>query len=183
MQALEFKLVDIENPGHDHTDEDIDIYYDGRNFPFPDQVFDSVITNQVFEHVFNPDEFLCEIARVLKPGGHLLLTVPFVWDEHEQPYDYARYSSFGIKHVLEKNGFSVISHKKSCSDIRAVFQIFSLYIYKSFYTKNRVLNTLGTVILISPITIMGAILNLFFPKSTDMFLDNVVLAKKSYHKT
>ena len=56
--------------------------------------------NQVLEHVFNPDDFVREIARVLKPGGALLLTVPFVWNEHEQPYDYARYSSFGLRAFL-----------------------------------------------------------------------------------
>ena len=67
-----------------------DQLYDGNVFPFPDGAFDSVLCNQVLEHVFNPDAFLAEIARVLKPGGKLLLTVPFVWDYHEQPYGYSR---------------------------------------------------------------------------------------------
>ena len=73
-----------------------DYFYDGTSFPFPDASFDSLLCNQVLEHVFNPDEFVQEMNRVLKPDGKLLLTVPFVWDEHEQPYDYARYSSFGL---------------------------------------------------------------------------------------
>ena len=80
-----------------------DHYYDGHVFPFTDASFDSILCNQVLEHVFNPDEFLREIVRALKPGGRLLLTVPFVWDEHEQPYDYARYSSFGLRDLLEKS--------------------------------------------------------------------------------
>jgi SAM-dependent methyltransferase len=66
----------------------------------------------VLEHVFNPDDFLNEVNRVLKPSGKLLLTVPFVWDEHEQPYDYARYSSFGLRSLLEKHGFSIVKHEK-----------------------------------------------------------------------
>ena len=61
-----------------------------------------MLCNQVLEHVFNPDEFLLKINRVLKNDGKLLLTVPFVWDEHEQPFDYARYSSFGLKALIEK---------------------------------------------------------------------------------
>ncbi len=73
---------------------------------------ESVLCNQVLEHVFNPHEFLGELGRVLAPGGRLLLTVPFVWDEHEQPYDYARYSSFGLKALLEQHGFRVLQHRK-----------------------------------------------------------------------
>jgi SAM-dependent methyltransferase len=73
-----------------------DHFYNGDIFPFETSSFDSVLCNQVLEHVFNPDDFLNEVNRVLKPSGKLLLTVPFVWDEHEQPYDYARYSSFGV---------------------------------------------------------------------------------------
>jgi SAM-dependent methyltransferase len=93
-----------------------DYFYDGKKFPFGNAEFDSIVTNQVLEHVFNPDEFLDEINRVLKVGGKLLLTVPFVWDEHEQPYDYARYSSFGLKSLLEKCGFEIIEHHKSVND-------------------------------------------------------------------
>lgn len=79
-----------------------DNYYDGELFPYSDSSFDSLLCSQVLEHVFNPDVFLSEINRVLRLGGRVLLTVPFVWDEHEQPYDYARYSSFGLRFLLEK---------------------------------------------------------------------------------
>ena len=71
-----------------------------------------MLCNQVLEHVFNPQEFLGELGRVLARGGRLLLTVPFVWDEHEQPFDYARYSSFGLKALLEQHGFRVLQHRK-----------------------------------------------------------------------
>ena len=50
----------------------------GRRFPISDGEFDAVLTSEVLEHVFNPDEFLSEINRVLRDGGVLLLTVPFV---------------------------------------------------------------------------------------------------------
>ena len=95
----EYIGVDIENPGHDHSLEDIDIYYDGKTLPFDKESFDSVISNQVFEHVFNPPEFLTEIHRVLKPDGKLLLTVPFVWDKHEQPYDFFRFTKYYFRKV------------------------------------------------------------------------------------
>ena len=106
-----------------------DYFYDGTTFPFNDNEYDSVLCNQVLEHVFNPDEFLSEIKRVLKPGGRLLLTVPFVWDEHEQPHDYARYSSFGLKALIDKNGFNVIEYKKimhGCIDYFPAYKCLSV---------------------------------------------------------
>lgn len=174
----EYIGIDIENPGHDHSNEDIDVFYDGKVFPFTDNSFDSVLTNQVFEHVFNPAEFITEIYRVLKPGGQLLLTVPFMWDEHEQPYDFGRYSSFGIKHVLTNNNFEVLTYYKSCTGISAVFQLFILNLYKKFYSRYRIANVIFTMMLISPFTILGKCLSLFSKKNSDMFLDNVVLARK-----
>lgn len=174
----EYIGMDIENPGHDHSEEDIDVYYDGNTFPFPDHTFDSVLTNQVFEHVFNPTEFISEINRVLKPNGYLLLTVPFIWDEHEQPFDYGRYSSFGIKHILEKNHFVVVECSKSCQGIKAIFQLINLNIYKKFFSKNRWMNLVLTFLLISPFTILGIILSRFGHANSDLFLDNVVLARK-----
>jgi len=176
--VTEYIGMDIENPGHDHSEEDIDVFYDGKTFPFPDHHFDSVLTNQVFEHVFNPSEFLSEINRVLKPNGHLLLTVPFIWDEHEQPFDYGRYSTFGIKHILEKHDFEILKLYKSGTGIQAVLQIVNIYIYKKFYSRNRPLNYILTLLFISPINLIGVLLSIFHSKNTDLYLDNVVLALK-----
>ncbi len=176
--VTEYIGMDIENPGHDHSGEDIDVFYDGKTFPFSDHHFDSVLTNQVFEHVFNPTEFLSEINRVLKPNGHLLLTVPFIWDEHEQPFDYGRYSSFGIKHVLERHDFEILKQYKSGTGIQAVVQLINLYIYKKFYSKHRGLNFLLTGLFISPFNLFGFLLSVFNRDDSDLFLDNVVLARK-----
>ena len=107
-----------------------DFLYDGKTFPFPSNEFDSVLCNQVLEHVFNPDEFLCEIFRIMKPGSKLLLTVPFVWDEHSQPFDYGRYTSFGLKHLLKQNGFKILKHEKLGSDITVIVQLVNAYLFK-----------------------------------------------------
>jgi SAM-dependent methyltransferase len=155
-----------------------DYFYNGDRFPFADQDFDSVVTNQVFEHVFNPEQFLSEVYRVLKPEGLLLLTVPFVWDEHEQPIDYARYSSFGLKHILEANGFQVLEQRKSMADVRTLFQLINGYLYKKTVTKSNVLNSLITLVLMSPLNMLGELLAIILPKNEDLYLDNIVLARK-----
>ena len=156
-----------------------DILYDGTVFPFDDKSFESCFCSQVLEHVFNPEEFISEINRILKLNGILLLTVPFVWDEHEQPYDYARYSSFGIVSILEKNGFNIMMKKKSVNDIRVVFQILNVYIIKKIVkTKYKYLNILLTVIFISPFNILGTLLKWILPVNNDLYLDNIILCRK-----
>ncbi|UJS18591.1 MAG: class I SAM-dependent methyltransferase [Candidatus Jettenia sp.] len=155
-----------------------DYFYDGNKFPFQDNEFDSVIINEVFEHVFNPDNFLSEIYRVLKPKGMLLVTVPFVWDEHEKPYDYARYSSFGLKYILEKFGFEIVEQRKSVCDIRVIFQLLNCYIYKITASKNVFVNLLITIFLMSPCNIAGELLSKILPKNEDLYLDNIILLKK-----
>jgi SAM-dependent methyltransferase len=155
-----------------------DLYYKGKRFPFRKESFDSVMINQVFEHVFNPDEFLQEVNRVLKQGGRLLMTVPFVWDEHEQPHDYARYSSFGLAWVLNKNGFKIVKQKKSVNDIGILFQLVNGFIYKKVETRFLLLNHFFFLFLIAPFNILGALLILITPKSSDLYLDNIILAEK-----
>lgn len=153
-------------------------YYDGITFPFESEQFDSVLCNQVLEHVFNPDFFISEISRVLKPSGKLLLSVPFVWDEHEQPNDYARYSSFALKFMLEKHGFRLISQIKTCADATIIFQLINAYLYKIFINRSMVVQLFLTATVIAFFNIAGAIIGKISPKNTDLYLDNVVLAEK-----
>jgi len=175
--SKEYVGLEIDTP-QNRENKSADYFYDGTQFPFPDQSFDSVVANEVFEHVFNPDQFLFEVRRVLKPNGTLLMTMPFVWDEHEQPYDFARYSSFGIKALLTKQKFEILEQRKSTDDIRVVFQLLNAYIYKQTATKSTWLNLFLTLIFMAPINILGEFLFLLTPRNVDLYLDNIVLAKK-----
>ncbi|MGA8831043.1 MAG: class I SAM-dependent methyltransferase, partial [Desulfomonilaceae bacterium] len=171
--AKEYIGIEIEG-----RNKDADFHYDGSIFPFGDEEFDSVVASQVLEHVFNPKEFLSEINRVLRPGGVFLITVPFVWDEHEQPYDYARYSSFGLSHLLQNQGFEVIESRKSMDDVRVIFQMINTYIYKKTVTNNNLLNLLLSLVFMAPFNILGEILAAVLPRNPDLYLDNIVLARK-----
>ena len=155
-----------------------DDFYDGNRFPYHDDTFDAVLCNQVLEHVFNPDDFVREICRVLKTDGKLLLTVPFVWDEHEQPYDFARYSSFGLKALLERNGLRVLDQRKLLADASIIFQMLNAYFFKTCWTRVSFVNILLTFFVIFPITLLGITAARVLPKNNDLFLDQVVLAEK-----
>ena len=174
FNAVEY--VGLEMAGRQNPEADS--YYDGKVFPFQTGTFDSVLTSQVLEHVFNPYEFLAEINRVLKDGGSLLLTVPFVWDEHEQPFDYARYSSFGLRHLLEEHGFEVVALRKSMDDVRMIFQMTNAYIYKKTVTRSHSVNLLVTLLLMAPFNMLGEAAGRILPHNSDLYLDNIVLARK-----
>ncbi|MDD4082759.1 MAG: class I SAM-dependent methyltransferase [Sphaerochaetaceae bacterium] len=154
-----------------------DFYYDGKKFPFKKNEFDSVVCNEVLEHIFEPDEFIQEINRVLKDNGSLLLTVPFVWDEHEQPVDFGRYSSFGVKSLLERNGFEVAVQRKSVSDFSIIFQLINSYLFKKV-SRNIVAKYFFIIFISSVFNILGVLSSIVLPKNNDLYLDNVVLARK-----
>jgi SAM-dependent methyltransferase len=153
--------------------------YDGTRFPFDSQHFDVVLCNQVLEHVFNPDEFISELHRVLKPGGQLILTVPFVWDEHEQPFDYARYTSFGLKALLARNGLTLTVQKKTLADVSVLFQLANAYLFKVLSPKRTASYLIASTLVFAPVSLLGWLAGLLFPKNPDLYLDQVVVAQKS----
>jgi SAM-dependent methyltransferase len=73
----------------------------------PDNRYDTVFCSQVLEHLPRPWDALAEMFRVLKPGGRLIISAPHLSRLHEQPHDYFRYTSFGLKRLLEDAGFQV----------------------------------------------------------------------------
>lgn len=177
FRVSEYVGVDMAETGHDHKNSKIDVYYDGKRLPFKDASFDSLFCSEVLEHIFNPDEILPELHRVLKPGAKALITVPFSWNEHEMPYDYARYSSEGIKHLMEKNGFKIIELRKSGNFARVNFQLWALYFFELFRKLGRT-GYLLSLIFIIPINMAGSILLILFPRNESMYFTNIVLAEK-----
>ena len=85
-----------------------DILYDGVKLPFPDRTFDTVLNVQVLEHTPYPGRLVCEMSRVLTDDGLLILVAPFQFRLHEQPHDYFRYSSHGLRHLCEEAGLEVL---------------------------------------------------------------------------
>ena len=170
--------LDFDGDGHDHKNEDIDFFYDGQKFPFEDASFDSFFSSQVFEHVVNLENILKEIFRVLKPGANLLITVPFVWDEHEIPFDFKRYTSFGIKQTLTEAGFKILDLKKTSNYVDTIFQLWNAYIFQYVFPKNQYIKLILTPVFIFPVTLLGIILSKLLPLNDRLYLDNVIIAEK-----
>lgn len=157
-----------------------DILFDGNHLPFADACIDAVLCSQVLEHVFEPRAFLAEIHRVLRPGGTLLLTVPFVWDEHEQPYDYARYSSFGLRHLASACGYDVQVARRTLADASLFSQLWLAYCHKVM--RRSPLHPLLTQILIALASVtcncVGLVIARIMPANPDLYLDNAMVLVK-----
>lgn len=75
--------------------------------PFPDQSFDTVLLMDVLEHLRDAPAALSEAARVLRPAGTLVLQVPFLYPLHDEPYDFQRWTSHGLRRTVEAHGIEV----------------------------------------------------------------------------
>ena len=111
FQSEGYTGVDVKVSGHQKKDIRADVYYD-NNLPFLDEEFKYVLATQCLEHIADTDAILKELYRVTKKNGVIFVTVPMVWIDHEQPYDYYRFTEEGIKQKLKENGFRVKYVKK-----------------------------------------------------------------------
>jgi SAM-dependent methyltransferase len=98
-------------------------FYAGDTFPLADERYAAILCSQVLEHSFTPERLLGECLRVLRPGGALLLTIPFLWPEHEQPWDSQRFTCFGLQRRLEASGFRVERILKLNPGLSALLQL------------------------------------------------------------
>jgi len=80
---------------------------DLRSIPVEAGRFDYILFTQALEHMPDPPAVLAELARVLKPGGQMLTTAPFFYEEHEAPYDFYRYTQFAYRELFPRAGLKI----------------------------------------------------------------------------
>jgi SAM-dependent methyltransferase len=85
--------------------------WNGREIPLEDGSVNCAMATEVFEHCPEPRQLMQECRRVLKPGGMLFFTVPFLWPLHDVPHDEYRFTPFAMRRLLEQAGFVDIELK------------------------------------------------------------------------
>jgi len=98
--------LDFESTHAGHSKADA--YGSALKLPFKSASFDVVLCTQVLEHVTRPRKLFREVARVLKPQGLLILTVPQTTPLHEEPEDYYRFTCYGLKLLAERADLAVL---------------------------------------------------------------------------
>ncbi len=155
-----------------------DLVADGLCLPFRDSAFDTVLCSQVLEHVPEPALLMSEAFRVLKPGGHLLLTTPQTWGLHLVPTDYYRYTPYGLRYLAEKIGFQVIEVSPTCGLWATIAQrVVDTVIHTYAADAPRIVAIFLSVIL-APVQLLGAGVDALVGKRGDV-LDNVLVARRS----
>lgn len=177
-QVTEYLGLELDTPANQQS-KPADLYYDGTHFPLPDANCDVVLCNQVLEHVFAPERFLAEIARVLRPNGLLILTVPFLWPEHEQPNDCLRYTSFGLRDRLERAGFKLERQTKLIRGGGALCALAADRLNARLRWLPLPARLVGRALLIAPISLVGWLFDAACAADTELYLDNFVICRKA----
>ena len=105
-----------------------DVFADASCLPVRDATIDSVILLDVLEHLSRPDMALAEIHRVLRVGGSLIVSVPFLYPVHDAPYDFQRYTTFGMKQAIEKSGLDLVEIRPYSRSAEVVGLFISLWV-------------------------------------------------------
>jgi SAM-dependent methyltransferase len=98
-EAADFEAVPDKEYAYNHYVCDL------AAIPVDDDRYDVVLLSQVLEHLPEPLAVLSELRRVLKPEGRIFASAPLFYEEHEQPYDFYRYTQFGLRRLFEEAGF------------------------------------------------------------------------------
>lgn len=84
-----------------------------ERLPFDEGYADTILAFNVMEHLPEPAFFLKECHRVLRTNGVVFITTPFMWGVHEAPYDYFRYTRYGLRYLVEGAGFSIVDIREN----------------------------------------------------------------------
>lgn len=128
--------LDIDS-GLNYYEVKPDVLWNGVTMPFENNVFDVVMSTEVLEHILNPDDYLLEVKRVLKPGGMFFFTVPFMMSLHEVPHDYYRYTPYALEMIFKRTGFADIKIKPMGGYNAAMAQMMGLWVNMYLWGKKK----------------------------------------------
>jgi len=103
-----FKNIDSYYGADINENSKADLICDVLELKIESDSADTVLCTQVLEHVSEPNTLMCEISRICKKGGIVFLTAPHMCRIHGEPYDFFRFTRFGLRHLFEKNNFKII---------------------------------------------------------------------------
>jgi SAM-dependent methyltransferase len=186
FKNMQYVGIDVEESGRNKDDKLTDVQFDGISIPFNDAEFDACICTEVLEHAVDPDALLMEVNRVLKNGGSLLITVPFMWGLHELPYDFRRYTLFGLSKAVAKCGFSVELEERLTAGSNAILAIINselnnylnnVVFFKDLSLLRRLAYKLVLLMHKTLIIFLGCLWKGAF-KFERVYLDNLLVARK-----
>ena len=121
LKVSYFNLSTVKQP---------DVQADAIHLPICDNSFDVVICAEVLEHLRSPIDVIREAYRVLRPSGTILVTVPFLFPIHSDPYDFGRYTDYYWLEIFRDTGFQDILIEKQGLYFSTLLNFTKLYLNK-----------------------------------------------------
>ena len=144
-----------------------DIVMDAMDLKFESNQFDYIFMMEVLEHIKEPHRAISEVFRVLKNDGILILSTPFIFPIHDQPYDFFRFTRFGLEYLFRDFQNIIINERNSYLESVGVL------LWRLFFTKSKKLKIIGLIFL--PLIFLFQIMTILLSK-----IDNSVNATTGY---
>jgi len=170
-RSVEYISLDYPSTGRDLYGARPHAFGDAAQLPFHDECFDNVICLEVLEHMMDPGRVLTEIARVLKPGGHAWVSMPFLYPVHDAPFDFQRYTEYGLRRDMQRAGLDVASLRKSGHAIRTAGLLMCLAMAGGAYARkgwNRWLFLPIALVGVFAINVVALLVSLVWPDWSHM---------------
>ena len=116
--------------------------------------------------------------RVLKPNGKIIVSVPFCYPEHEKPYDFRRFTTFGLKKSFESAGFEDLNLEKAIGALQTISTLFSVYVYNNLTIPIPKIGGLISSIIYMPFLVISYLFSRILPDNQDLFLAIILTGKK-----
>lgn len=170
------------SPASGYRGNRADLCGDAQSLPLRSASIDTVLATELLEHVRDPGAVVGEIARVLRPGGIVLCTAPFVYPVHERD-DYYRYAPRGVATLLERHGLEVIEVRSLSGTGLTLAVLFNLFWFDIGFLWTKWLYPIGVIlrplllVLLAVVNLVGWVLERVLP-STHLSFNHLTVAKK-----
>ncbi len=160
-ESNRFVRIDYPETGRHYRNRP-DIHADARMLPFKTASVDRVLLLEVLEHIPDTAPVMEEIQRVLKPGGVLYISVPFIYPAHDLPHDYFRFSVEGLQYLLQKHGLQPEIIRRHGNSVVSLLQIANLVLLepvRQLLDRSRML-AIGCFLLLYPLCLLNNMLSI-----------------------
>lgn len=148
------RYIGLDVPSTMHSLSHVDVIGTVLALPFQKGCLDSILCTEVLEHTPAPLMALGEMWRVTEPGGVLLLTVPLSEQLHEEPYDYYRFTKYGLNYLLRKSGWKILRiYERGGTWLELGYRL-SSFLYSSIGAKRNEDGGLEPRLFLGPLTII-----------------------------
>jgi SAM-dependent methyltransferase len=155
--GCEYVGLDYPATGQDMYHCKPTVFADASQLPFPAETFNAVVMCEVLEHIARPREAILEAARVLRPDGLLILTMPFMYPMHDEPFDFQRYTSHGLRREMKEAGLQITQMESGLNSAESAG--LNLSIALAGAAKGSIENRSAMIIFIPALVVLIALVN------------------------